>query len=36
MDNNYALEDEELAAGFILTCQSHPRTNEVDIDFDAK
>lgn len=36
MENNYALEKEELAAGFILTCQSHPRTNEVEIDFDAK
>lgn len=36
MDTNYALEEEELQAGFILTCQSHPRTNEVTIDFDAK
>jgi ring-1,2-phenylacetyl-CoA epoxidase subunit PaaE len=36
MDNNYALEAEELNAGFILTCQSHPRTDFVEIDFDAK
>jgi ring-1,2-phenylacetyl-CoA epoxidase subunit PaaE len=36
MDTNYALEEDELAAGFILTCQSHPRSAEVDIDFDAK
>jgi ring-1,2-phenylacetyl-CoA epoxidase subunit PaaE len=36
MDTNYALEEEELAAGFILTCQSHPRSGEVFIDFDAK
>lgn len=36
MDNNYALEAEELEAGYILTCQSHPRTEEVEIDFDAK
>jgi ring-1,2-phenylacetyl-CoA epoxidase subunit PaaE len=36
MDTNYALEADELAAGFILTCQSHPRTPEVHIDFDAK
>lgn len=36
MDNNYALEEEELAAGFILTCQSHPRSREVNIDFDVK
>jgi ring-1,2-phenylacetyl-CoA epoxidase subunit PaaE len=36
MEVNYALEEEELAAGFILTCQSHPRTERVVIDFDAK
>jgi ring-1,2-phenylacetyl-CoA epoxidase subunit PaaE len=36
MEVNYALETEELAAGFILTCQSHPRTERVIIDFDAK
>lgn len=36
MDTNYALEEEELQAGFILTCQSHPRSNEVIIDFDEK
>jgi ring-1,2-phenylacetyl-CoA epoxidase subunit PaaE len=36
MDTNYALEEDELAAGFILTCQSHPRSAVVHIDFDAK
>ena len=36
MDVNYALEEEELANGFILTCQSHPTTQEVSIDFDVK
>ncbi|HEV2482349.1 MAG TPA: 1,2-phenylacetyl-CoA epoxidase subunit PaaE [Puia sp.] len=36
MDVNYALEADELAAGFILTCQSHPRSARVVIDFDAK
>jgi ring-1,2-phenylacetyl-CoA epoxidase subunit PaaE len=36
MDVNYALEADELAAGFILSCQSHPRTDRVVIDFDAK
>lgn len=36
MDLNYALEADELAAGFILTCQSHPRTERVVIDFDSK
>lgn len=36
MDANYALEPEELAQGFILTCQSHPLTETVLIDFDVK
>ncbi len=36
MDTNYALEQEELSAGYILTCQSHPRSPEVLIDFDQK
>jgi len=36
MDNNYALESDELARGFILTCQSHPVTDKVVIDFDLK
>jgi ring-1,2-phenylacetyl-CoA epoxidase subunit PaaE len=36
MEVNYALEADELAAGFILTCQSHPRTEKVVIDFDIK
>jgi ring-1,2-phenylacetyl-CoA epoxidase subunit PaaE len=36
MEVNYALEEEELAAGFILTCQSHPRSERVIVDFDSK
>jgi ring-1,2-phenylacetyl-CoA epoxidase subunit PaaE len=36
MDTNYALEQEEVDAGYILTCQSHPRTGKVVIDFDIK
>jgi ring-1,2-phenylacetyl-CoA epoxidase subunit PaaE len=36
MDQNYALETDELEAGFILTCQSHPRSEKVVVDFDSK
>ena len=36
MDNNYALEPEEIKNGSILTCQSHPRSERVVIDFDVK
>jgi ring-1,2-phenylacetyl-CoA epoxidase subunit PaaE len=36
MDVNYALEEEEIAQGFILTCQSHPLSEKVVIDFDVK
>lgn len=36
MDTNYALEPEELKAGYILTCQSHPRSQRLLIDFDQK
>ena len=36
MNVNYALEKEELDKGFILTCQSHPLTESVMIDFDVK
>lgn len=36
MDVNYALEPDELAAGFILACQSHPASEEVVINFDRK
>jgi ring-1,2-phenylacetyl-CoA epoxidase subunit PaaE len=32
---NYALDDEELARGFVLTCQSHPVSSAVTVDFDA-
>lgn len=36
MEVNYALEADELANGFILTCQSHPRSEKVVVDFDQK
>jgi len=34
MDVNFALEDYEVARGFILACQSYPVTDKVTIDFD--
>ncbi|WP_455358471.1 2Fe-2S iron-sulfur cluster-binding protein [Streptomyces sp. SYSU K21746] len=34
MDRNFALEAEETEAGFVLACQSHPTTDEVELDFD--
>ncbi len=36
MEVNYGLEPEEVEAGFILTCQSHPRSKKVVVDFDVK
>ena len=34
MDANYALEPGELARGYVLTCQSHPVTDRVVVDYD--
>jgi len=34
MDVNFALEDYEVARGFVLTCQSHPVTDRVSVDYD--
>jgi ring-1,2-phenylacetyl-CoA epoxidase subunit PaaE len=34
MDLNYALEADEVAKGFILTCQSHPTSERVIVSFD--
>ena len=35
MRRNYALEQEELDAGYILTCQSLPVSAAVIVDYDA-
>jgi len=34
MIKNYALSEEEVAQGYILTCQSHPTTEKLVISFD--
>ncbi len=34
MEHNYSLEDWEMKAGFVLTCQARPTTKTVEIDFD--
>lgn len=34
MDVNYSLEPWELEAGFVLTCQSHPLSSRVVVDYD--
>ena len=35
MTHDYALEEAEKAAGFVLTCQSLPTTEAVELDYDA-
>jgi len=34
MSVNYALEEDELEDGYILTCQAHPRSEKIVVDFD--
>lgn len=36
MEVNYGLEPDEIANNFILTCQAHPRSERVVVDFDIK
>jgi ring-1,2-phenylacetyl-CoA epoxidase subunit PaaE len=35
MRRNYALEGDELAEGYVLTCQSLPVSDEIALDYDA-
>lgn len=35
MRRNYALEDSEVADGFVLTCQTRPVSEQVTVDYDA-
>lgn len=36
MDVHWGLEQEEIEQGYILTCQAHPVTANVTVDFDVK
>ena len=35
MDHNYALSQADLDAGYVLTCQSHPTSQTVNVNYDA-
>ncbi|WP_254909726.1 2Fe-2S iron-sulfur cluster-binding protein, partial [Micromonospora sp. NBS 11-29] len=35
MARNYSLEPDEVAAGYVLTCQSSPLTDNLTVDYDA-
>jgi len=36
MDVHWGLEENEIQEGFILTCQSHPKTEKLIVDFDIR
>ena len=36
MDVRWGLEDDEIEQGYILTCQSHPVSEKVVVDYDVK
>ncbi|ADU35540.1 1,2-phenylacetyl-CoA epoxidase subunit PaaE [Variovorax paradoxus] len=36
MERNFALDKNEVAAGFVLTCQAHPLTDRVTLSFDER
>jgi len=35
MRRNYALEQNELDAGYVLTCQALPASDQITVDYDA-
>jgi ring-1,2-phenylacetyl-CoA epoxidase subunit PaaE len=34
MEKNFSLSDDEVAQGYILTCQSHAITENIVVDYD--
>ena len=36
MERNYALDKNDLAAGFVLACQAHPMSEQVVLSFDER
>jgi ring-1,2-phenylacetyl-CoA epoxidase subunit PaaE len=36
MERNFALDRNDVANGFVLTCQSHPLTPHVVLSFDER
>ena len=35
MDENYALEADEVARGYVLTCQTRATGDKITVDYDA-
>ena len=35
MDENFALEPDEVERGYVLTCQTRPTTDSITVDYDA-
>ena len=35
MEMNYALDDKEVADGYVLTCQAHPTSEKCVVDYDV-
>ena len=34
MDMNYSLSEDDVEEGFILTCQAHPSSDNIYVDYD--
>jgi ring-1,2-phenylacetyl-CoA epoxidase subunit PaaE len=36
MDKNFSLEPDEMAQGFVLSCQARPTTDRLTVSFDER